>query len=43
MLGISHLFKKLGLMSEPPSQTGQSNGAANNIENHEGEFAHGKV
>jgi len=43
MLGISYLLKKLGLMSEPLSQTGQSNGTAKEIDNHEGEFAHGKV
>jgi hypothetical protein len=43
MLGVSYLLKKLGLMSEPPSQTGHSSDTAKDNENHEGEFAHGKI
>lgn len=43
MLGISYILQKIGLISGTPHRPGNSNGAANNIDNHKGDFAHGKV
>lgn len=43
MLGISYILQKIGLISNPPSQPGKTNSAANEIDNNQGDFAHGKA